>query len=164
MNILDIGCGIAKTKNAIGLDCVQLDGVDVVHDLNSFPWPFADESFDLIVMNDVIEHLSDTIKVMEEVYRLLRVNGKVKIRVVYWNHKHAYSDPTHVRFFTEDTWDFFTNNKRAYYSSAQFELGHFEYLYDLGAKRIFHSEKIMKKLSNFFCNIISGMKVELIKK
>jgi len=63
--ILDVGCGTAKVKGAIGLDIAPLPGVDVVHDLNKFPWPFENGTFDEIYMLDVIEHLDDTIGVME---------------------------------------------------------------------------------------------------
>lgn len=70
MKILDVGCGTAKIKGAIGIDRIKLDGVDIVHDLNKFPWLFKDKTFDEIYMNDIIEHLDDTIKVMEECCRL----------------------------------------------------------------------------------------------
>ena len=91
MKVLDVGCGTAKVNGAIGIDRVNLPGVDVVHDLNKFPWPFDSESFDAIYMNDIIEHLTDTIRVMEECYRLLKSGGRVYIRVVYWNHKYAFN-------------------------------------------------------------------------
>ena len=101
--ILDVGCGTAKINGAIGIDRVNLPGVDVVHDLNHFPWPFEDDNFDAIYMNDIIEHIPDTIRLMEECYRLLKPQGKLYIRVVYWNHKYPFSDPTHVKFFSEIT-------------------------------------------------------------
>jgi len=65
MNILDVGCGTAKINGAIGIDRAKLPGVDIVHDLNDLPWPFENDSFDEVYMNDIIEHLDDTIKVME---------------------------------------------------------------------------------------------------
>jgi hypothetical protein len=36
---LDVGCGRHKLPNSIGIDMLKLDGVDVVHDLNSSGWP-----------------------------------------------------------------------------------------------------------------------------
>ena len=37
MKVLDVGCGTAKVNGAIGIDRINLPGVDVVHDLNKFP-------------------------------------------------------------------------------------------------------------------------------
>lgn len=164
MKILDVGCGDAKVAGAIGVDCANLPGVDVVHNLRLFPWPFADESFDEIYMNDVIEHFSEPIKVMEECHRLLKKDGLLKIRVVYWNHKYAYSDPQHQSFFTEITWDFFTGKRKGYYTNAQFNLMKFQYIFDGDAKKIFRFEWLMQKLSKYLCNIIQGMDVHLSKK
>jgi len=163
LKVLDVGCGDAKVKGAIGIDCVPLPGVDVVHDLTLFPWPFENESFDQIYMLNIIEHLPDTIKIMEEVHRLLKKGGTVHIEVVYWNHMHSISDPQHVRFFNEVTWEFFTGKRKGYYTKAQFEMAGFEYIYDGIAKRLFISEWLMNKLAYFLCNIKQGMKVTLRK-
>ena len=163
MNILDVGCGTAKVKGAIGIDRFPLPGIDIAHDLNNFPWPFEDESFDEIYMNDIIEHLYDTVKVMEEIHRLLSVGGKVHIRVVYWNHRYAFSDPTHVKFFSETCFEFFTGKRRPYYTKAQFKLEKLEYIYDNKATKIFRFEKVMNFLSYFLCNVKQGMRLTLIK-
>ncbi len=163
IKILDVGCGTAKIKGAIGIDRVALPEVDIVHDLNSFPWPFENESFGEIYMNDIIEHLDDTIKVMEEIHRLLIIGGKVHIRVVYWNHRYAFSDPTHVKFFSEACFDFFVGKRRGYYTKARFKLENLEYIYDNKAKKIFRFKKVMNCLSYFLCNVKQGMKVTLIK-
>lgn len=164
MKILDAGCGTAKVEDAIGIDRFRLPGVNIVYDLNRVPWPFKDESFDEIYLNDIIEHLTDTIKIMEECYRLLKNGGELHIRVVYWNHRYAFSDPTHVIFFSETSFDFFTGKRRNYYSKAKFEIDTFEYIYDSTAKRLFLSKKLMNYLSHFLCNIKQGMKITLIKK
>ena len=164
MRILDVGCGSDKAKGAIGIDHVKLPGVDIVHDLNSFPWPLKDEAFDEIYMNDIIEHLNDTVKVMEEIYRLLKRGGKVHIKVIYWNHRYAFSDPTHVKFFSEVSFQFFTGEWHRYYTKVRFALEKLEYIYDSKAKRLFRSKKLMDFLSYFLCNIRQGMKVTLVKK
>ena len=164
MKILDVGCGTDKVKGAIGIDRTALPGVDIVHDLNKYPWPIEDESYDEIYMLDIIEHLNDTIKTMEEAHRILKKNGKLYIRVVYWNHIYSYSDPTHVKFFSEITFDFFTGKRREYYTKARFKIDKFEYTYDSRAKKLFKSTRIMRFLSYFLCNMIDGMRITLVKK
>ena len=57
--VLDIGCGRHKLPGSIGLDIVPLEGVDVVHDLNQFPYPFSDNSFDSVRLSHA--HLDITI-------------------------------------------------------------------------------------------------------
>ena len=77
MKVLDVGCGDRKTEDALGIDIVGLPGVDIVHDLNVFPWPLESGSFDKVLMLNILEHLDDTIKVMREVYRILKPGGIV---------------------------------------------------------------------------------------
>lgn len=38
---MEVGCGDYKREGYTGLDIVPLAGVDVVHDMNKIPWPFA---------------------------------------------------------------------------------------------------------------------------
>ena len=56
MRILDLGCGDNKVVGSIGLDCADLPDVDIKHNLQSFPYPFKNESFELIYLRHVIEH------------------------------------------------------------------------------------------------------------
>jgi hypothetical protein len=42
---LHLGCGTNIKKDWINLDFVKLKGVEVVHDLNKFPYPFKDNTF-----------------------------------------------------------------------------------------------------------------------
>ena len=53
---LDIGCGRFKFPGSVGLDIVPLEGVDVVHDLDKFPYPFPSDTFDYIRLSHVVEH------------------------------------------------------------------------------------------------------------
>ena len=54
INILDLGCGTAKAKNAIGVDKFLLPGVDVVAELDKYPYPFTDNIFDEVITS--LEH------------------------------------------------------------------------------------------------------------
>ena len=46
MRILDVGCGVNKLAGAIGLDRNPASRADVLADLDHFPYPFRDSSFD----------------------------------------------------------------------------------------------------------------------
>lgn len=163
--ILDVGCGMKKTPGALGIDQVKLEGVDIVHDLNVFPWAdLEDETFDEIIMDDVLEHLDDVIAVIRECYRLLKLDGKLFIRVVYWNHVFAFSDPTHKHFFSEIVFKFFTGEWRPYYMDFRFRDLNIEYIFDRNAMRKFgKSKKRLLKKAYFYCNVIRGLNITLTK-
>jgi SAM-dependent methyltransferase len=124
---LNLGAGSDLKEGWINHDIVQLPGIDVVHDLNNFPWPWDDNSIDEIYMKDVLEHLPDTIRVMEEIYRICKPGAKIYIAVPYWNSYEAVTDPTHKSYFNEFTFDFFDPGKRRcrtrpYYTNARFKI------------------------------------------
>lgn len=160
--ILDLGCGTAKVRGAIGVDIIPLAGVDVISDLRIFPYPFADNTFDEIYLNDIIEHIPDTIGVMEEVFRISKPNGRIFIRVVNWNSHYTAMDPTHVKAFTEHSFDFFGKREiRSYYTHARFNVVNVEYQFNCDAEKLLRSKRLLKFLSNYLCNILEGLNFEL---
>ena len=54
---LNLGCGNDIRPDYVNLDVADLEGVDVVHDLDQLPLPFDDESFREILCLDVFEHV-----------------------------------------------------------------------------------------------------------
>lgn len=123
MKTLHLGCGNKKLKGSIGLDIVNLPSVDVVYDLNLIPWPFKENNFDEVFAPHVIEHLSSTVKTMEEIWRVSKDGAQVIIRVPHFSSPNAYVDPTHLRFFAIDTMNYFTENSELnFYSKARFKI------------------------------------------
>ena len=122
MEILDIGCGRNKTLGAVGLDRIALPGVDVVHDLNSFPYPFKDNSFDEIYATHVIEQLGSIVRAMEEIYRLAKANAKVVIVTPHYSDYQSWNDPTHKWHLSTYSFRYFREDyESSYYSNARFE-------------------------------------------
>jgi SAM-dependent methyltransferase len=119
---LDVGCGINKYPGAIGIDRNLASRADVVCDLDRFPWPLRDETFDHVRAVHVIEHVADVIKTVEEFWRLLRPGGTVYIATPHYTDFSSFCDPTHrwhlnsfsLRYFGEDHAGF------GYYSQARF--------------------------------------------
>ena len=107
MNILDLGCGNKKLPGAIGIDINPLSDADVIHDLNILPYPFEDSLFDEIIADNVVEHLDDVIKIMEELSRISKPGARIKIIVPYFRSRWAYIDPTHQHHFTVDSFAYF---------------------------------------------------------
>ena len=98
--VLDLGCGSAKTPGAVGIDVSPDTDADIVHDLDQFPYPLEDAGFDHVLMQDVLEHLNNPIRVMEELHRVLRPGGRLQLRTPHFSSALAYSDPTHKHYFS----------------------------------------------------------------
>ncbi|HEY0089051.1 MAG TPA: methyltransferase domain-containing protein, partial [Candidatus Lokiarchaeia archaeon] len=81
------------------------------------------EPLDLIVMNDILEHLKEPPMVIGECYRLLKKGGELRIKVVYFSHRYAWGDPTHLHAFSEVYFEFFCKKtrRRDYYYDFAFE-------------------------------------------
>jgi ubiquinone/menaquinone biosynthesis C-methylase UbiE len=122
-NKLNIGCGKKVKPGYINLDNIKLPGVDIVHNLNKYPWPFRKNTFNEVYCDNVLEHLDSIIKPMEEIWRISRGGGKVKIIVPIFPSVWAMIDPTHKQFFTYMTFNYFhPNNALNYYSKARFKI------------------------------------------
>ena len=122
--ILDIGCGNVKISGAVGLDISPDTQADVVHDLNIFPWPFPDQEFDFINCPDVIEHLDEIARVLEELHRLTKPGAVIRIRVPHFTSVHAFTDVTHKHFFSTQSFDYWSPTASLYphYSRARFSI------------------------------------------
>lgn len=94
---LNMGCGRKIRKGWINLDVRRLPGVEVIHNLDKFPYPFKDNHFDEIELEHVLEHLDNPIKCLEELWRISKPNAKITISVPHWSHFISYCDLTHKR-------------------------------------------------------------------
>lgn len=105
--VLDVGCGDhKKIPWAVGLDIVKTAATDVVHDLNRFPWPFEDDSFDVIVASHVVEHIDDVLGLCRELHRIGRPGAQVRIATPHYTSPDAWADPTHRHAFGYRSFEF----------------------------------------------------------
>lgn len=108
---LDIGCGGSKQPGFIGIDMLELDGVDIVHDLEETPWPLPDECVIRATASHVLEHINPHkgvfINVMNEIWRVLKPDAQFAFVVPYAESHGMYQDPTHVNFINETTMSYF---------------------------------------------------------
>ncbi|MEK6925734.1 MAG: class I SAM-dependent methyltransferase [Nanoarchaeota archaeon] len=143
--ILDIGCGNHKIKGAIGLDSSKIEGVDVVHDLNKFPYPFKNNTFDLIHASHVLEHLETPLdKILNELCRICKPKGRIRVIVPHALSVTAFSDPTHKKFFTWHTFDYFGSNEQSYYTKTRVRIVKRKFIYMTGRR----SSKILEPFAS----------------
>ena len=130
MKILDVGCGRKKSPGAIGIDINPESNADVLHDLNRIPYPFADNTFDMIVSDNCLEHLENVIAVVEELHRIAKPSAIVKIIVPFYSGRYAHTDPTHRHFFGWRSFDYFVPGTKFHefrYSKVTYEIVAVEY-------------------------------------
>lgn len=121
--VLHLGCGYEKVTGAIGVDINDRSQADVIHDLNKFPYPFKSNQFERIIAENIIEHLDDIIRVLEELYRISKNKAVLYIKTGHFTSVDSFTDPTHKHFFTTRTFDYFipgTDLYKYHYSKAKF--------------------------------------------
>ncbi|MHC4515836.1 MAG: class I SAM-dependent methyltransferase [Planctomycetota bacterium] len=116
LQILEVGCGAGGMLAPLSR-FGRVHGVDVAHDYmqycqhrgykrvvtgNGYQLPFADDSFDLVALFDVIEHIEDDRQVLAEVKRILKPDGQVFISVPAYQFLFSQNDRIahHLRRYT----------------------------------------------------------------
>ena len=113
--ILELGCGPRKTPGRIGIDKLDLPGVDIVTDIdNGFPF-LPDHSVDEIHSKSLFEHVGDLENLMLEIVRILKKGGKNYLFVPHFSNPYYYSDYTHNKFFGLYTFYYFVREKNQQY-------------------------------------------------
>lgn len=109
MRTLNIGAGNKLVEGAVNHDLtLHRPEINVAWDLNVLPWPWEDDSFDLVVACAVLEHLRiNLIESVSECWRILAPGGQLHMKVPYWRHDNSFADPTHYWQFSPQTIDIF---------------------------------------------------------
>jgi SAM-dependent methyltransferase len=167
MRILDVGCGINKKPGSIGIDSNPRSRADVIVDIDRFPYPFRDSSFDALQAVHVIEHVCDVVRTMEEFHRLVRPGGEVYLATPHYTDFSSFCDPTHkwhlnsfsMRYFGED------HGGYSYYSNARFEETVYVKLLSLWKYLGFEwlvnaSPRLRRYWEYYFCYVIRGKVIE----
>jgi len=165
INKLNLGCGNTKINGYLGVDYTKNINVDIVHDLNIYPYPWENNSIKEIILDNVLEHLNDVVKTIDELYRILQPNGKIIIRVPYAKSDWAFVDPTHKHFFTENSFNYFTEtHEYNYYSKSRFTV---KYKFINNTQNLSHKIRNLLPLKGilryFLFNIFDEIEFELIK-
>lgn len=109
-----VGCGHSREKRIgmlgrgewqglVTLDMSEHVKPDVIHNLDNFPYPFADGEFDEIHAYEVLEHCGKQgdfayfFRQFSEFYRILKPCGHMMITAPNWDKRWAWGDPGHTR-------------------------------------------------------------------
>jgi len=138
---LNIGCGKDVRQDYLNVDCVNLKGVDKVCDLNKFPWPFKDNTFDEVLAFNIIEHLNDAYKVFEELHRICKNNAIIRLIVPHFSSFSCWGDIQHKRGFSVES---FNRPNMA----DKFEIARIKVGFPWWFKSLF--EKIVNRFAGFY--------------
>jgi glycosyltransferase involved in cell wall biosynthesis len=106
---VDLGGGLYPREGYMTID--QHDA-DIICDLND-GIPLPDNSVGVLNASHVIEHLRDPIKTMREIHRVLAHGGWALIEVPSTDGRGAWQDPTHVSFWNEHSFWYYTDKSKA---------------------------------------------------
>lgn len=108
--VLDLGCGPMRREGAFRVDVIDEYEPDLVWDLRKLPYPLPDNSFDEVYLENVLEHLPDTVGVVKEVHRICKPGALVKIWVPHYTGYTSWSCPEHYKTFTSISFDYFCDH------------------------------------------------------
>ncbi len=164
---LDIACGQTRPEGWTGIDIAPGENVDIVADLEVFPWPIESESVDEARCSHFIEHTKDLLKFFDEVYRILKPGGKCQVIAPYYNSIRAWQDPTHTRAISEHTFLYANkkwreDNKLNHYPvSCDFD---FTFGYNIDPYWANRHEEARAFAIKHYTNVVHDIQVTLVKR
>ena len=185
---LDLGCGENKsTKESlmanglvrededveiIGVDNQKVKGVDKVHDLTKFPYPFKADSVDVVHTSHFLEHLDgpQRIKFFNEMYRIMKKGAKMRHIHPYYRSSRAVQDPTHAwPPICENSYLYWNKEWRAanklghYLGNCDFEVTGMHYTF-MDNAWLQKSEEVRNFAVRHYSEVVADMVVDMRKK
>ena len=109
---VDIGGGLNPYPGYFTIDLRK--DANIVYDLND-GIPLPDNSVGVLHASHILEHLHDKTKIMSEIHRVLAHGGWAFIEVPSTDGRGAFQDPTHVSYWNENSFWYYTDKALADY-------------------------------------------------
>jgi hypothetical protein len=110
-NKLNMGCGFKKINDHWNVDIEKKCNPDQILDFETTPWPYADNFFEKITADNILEHLGQDPKVftniIKEMYRISKDGAEWYINVPHHRCDLFWDDYTHVRPLSAKTFKMF---------------------------------------------------------
>lgn len=169
--VLDLGCGKNPHPDTdIGVDLHPVEGADVLSTLDVSDGinyvPFSDDIASEVHLRHTLEHLSDLDHILSELCRITKPEGKIHIRVPYYNSLNAAVDPTHtdvVNHMTEHTFSYYENNILSYETGdASIEILDISYVWrERGLLQRLLPDRIKYELRHEIGNLVEELIIDL---
>lgn len=106
---VNIGCGHDLRKDWINVDKSPLVGADHVMDVNQDRWMVHNHNkASEIYMSHVLEHLTNPLFVLEQLWCIAKPGALLYVRVPYGSSDNAWEDQTHVRPYFLGSFSYFS--------------------------------------------------------
>ena len=109
---LNLGCGRRKVEGFVNVDAAPECAPDLVFNVETFPWPWADSSIEEVRFIHSLEHMGGDpqvfLRLMQELYRVCRPGAQVHIAAPHPRSDAFIGDPTHVRIITPQVLQLFS--------------------------------------------------------
>lgn len=73
-----------KRDGSLGVCYLDRHDADVIHDLNVFSYPFRNIEFSEIYLDNVLKHLKDQMRVIQQVHHICKIGKEVKAIIPYF--------------------------------------------------------------------------------
>ena len=180
---LDLACGNSKRDGFIGIDISKNTQADLICNLDDFIWSlfptnenetfnFLDENYhikdgsiDEIFCSHYVEHVLDLQCFANELYRIMKPNGKITFIAPYYSSIRAMQDPTHKNFISEATFlywnrDWMQINGLSHYEiNCNFAILSRKFVYS--QEWILKSEVAKEYARQHYINVVSDIEVIL---
>jgi len=159
MKKLNFGCGADIKKGWDNVDIQESPKLTKSFDFNKFPYPIKDDIYDYIYVKNVLEHLNEPDKVLDELWRICKPKAIIEIIVPHYTNKGAYSDMQHKHFFNEDCFKLLEEQRTIINKKGKFEILSLELTPTIVGK--FFPRLIREKLALFINGLLSQIHVKL---
>lgn len=93
---LNFGSGKDKREGYVNVDKEDFD-------FNVYPYPLASDYYDEILVRDVLEHMQNPVKTLEELHRACKPFGVINIITPYYNSGAAFACMEHYHCFNKNS-------------------------------------------------------------
>ncbi len=110
--VIELGCGPRKRHHdAIGIDALDYECVDVVGDVYAVLRRLRDESVDAVYSYHFVEHVPDLPGLLVELRRVLKPAGTITTVAPHFSNPYFYSDFTHRTAFGLYSFSYFARDR-----------------------------------------------------
>lgn len=112
LSLIDLG-GAKGPHGAPWKIVDKAETADAHHDLDQTPWPFETGSVMAFYASDILEHLRNPQRTIREIWRCLAPGGWLLSETPSTDGRGAFQDPTHVSFWNQNSWLYWTRDEQA---------------------------------------------------
>ncbi len=117
---LKMGCADENPEDYITIDISKISKPDVLGDV--LKMPFKDNMFEEVLCENVLEHIQDTLTVMNEIWRVAKQDSIIKIVTPHASNPNFWGVPDHIKPFTYTTFDKFGPEAKNSYYGVRFKV------------------------------------------